>query len=426
MKRETIFSPVFKGSYEKISHDSGLILLLCPMPEFSSATAWMTTRYGSIDTSFRLKSSDPYLKVPEGIAHFLEHKLFEDEEGDAFLRFSQMGGDANAFTSYSQTTYLVESTSQFRENLKILLEMVTTPYFTEKAILKERGIIGQEINMYLDDPDSRLELNLLQALYHNNPLNIDIAGTIQSISEITPDLLYDCYGTFYNLHNMVLTICGNFQVEEVLELCDQILKPSPVVEIDRETVSEPSSIVRLFVTEKKEVSLPLFAIGIKNPPPSQKEYATTMASHVLLAELLAGESSPLFTKLYESGVITSPISSYGLDERGAFPTMYSGESENPQKVLEEFQKAVRSMKEKGIDPRQFERIKRQIYGRVIMSFDNVRAVTGLLTAGFLEERDPFLLIETYQTIDISDVEKVLATSFDFDKMALSVIESTEK
>lgn len=426
MEKEMIFSPIFQGNYERIRHDSGLTLLLCPMEGFSSTHAWMTTRYGSVDTHFRIDPKENYLQVPEGIAHFLEHKLFEDEDGDAFLRFSQMGGDANAFTSYGQTTYLVECTSQFRENLEILLKMVTTPFFTEQAVEKERGIIGQEIKMYMDDPDSRLEYNLLQALYQNHPLRIDIAGTVESIEEITPKLLYDCYQTFYNLNNMVLVVAGNFTVDEVLGVCDKVIKKSPILTINREIIEEPKAVVKHYISEKKAVSQPLFAMGFKNSELPPDEYAKLTAGQAILLELLVGESSPLFTRLYESGLVTTPISAYGFEERGAFPMILSGEAENPEAVIEAIQKEILRFKENGIEPSQVERVKRQIYGRIIMSLDSVRTVTALLTSGFLEKRDPFLLASTYQNVGLSDVEEALQRFFDFDKMAISVIEPDGK
>ncbi|MBP1577986.1 MAG: insulinase family protein, partial [Oscillospiraceae bacterium] len=230
MLTETVVSRNLAENYTKIEHPSGLTLMLCPMEGFSSAYALFATRYGSIDSVFAVGDGE-FTEVPAGIAHFLEHKLFESEEGDAFALYAKTGASANAYTSFDRTAYLFSCTDKFDESIEILINLVTKPYFTAQTVQKEQGIIGQEIRMYDDDPEWRVYFNLLGALYHDHPLKTDIAGTVESISEITADLLYSCYHAFYNLNNMVLAVAGNFDIDTVVKACDKMLIPASDVKV---------------------------------------------------------------------------------------------------------------------------------------------------------------------------------------------------
>ncbi|MDR2931473.1 MAG: insulinase family protein, partial [Oscillospiraceae bacterium] len=241
-EKNVINSARIKESYTKIEHASGLTMLLYPMRGFSSAYALFATKYGSVDTCFKTNEDEDFLQVPEGIAHFLEHKLFESEDGDAFTRYAKTGASANAYTSFDRTAYLFSCTDNFNESLDILLDFVTKPYFTRETVQKEQGIIGQEIKMYEDNPEWRVFFNLLLALYHEHPLRVDIVGTVDSIAKIDADILYRCYSTFYNLNNMVLCIAGNFDVDDVVKAADRILKPSRDITIERKNKPEPRSV----------------------------------------------------------------------------------------------------------------------------------------------------------------------------------------
>ena len=201
--------------YFKVAHPSGLTIYLYPKPEYKSTYAIFGTNYGSIDTKFQVKGSKEVIEVPDGIAHYLEHKLFESEEGDAFSEYAKTGAIANAYTSFDFTGYLFSCSENFDESLKILLNFVQSPYFTEETVKKEQGIIGQEIRMYEDNPDWKVLFNLLNCLYHNHPVKKDIAGSIESIAEITAEKLYTCYKCFYNLNNMSICIVGNIDYKSV-------------------------------------------------------------------------------------------------------------------------------------------------------------------------------------------------------------------
>ncbi|MBQ1967206.1 MAG: insulinase family protein, partial [Clostridia bacterium] len=224
MKEKLIKNDLLKEEYYEIDHESGLKIFVMEKPDYNGAYALFGTKYGSVDTCFKIKGAESYTTVPEGIAHFLEHKLFESEELDAFERFAETGANANAYTSFDRTCYLFQCSGEFEKNLEILLDFVKAPYFTEETVQKEQGIIGQEIRMYQDSPDWQVLFNLLRGLYSKNPVRIDIAGTIESIAEINADLLYSCYKTFYNNSNMCLAVAGNVKTEEVINIADKVLK----------------------------------------------------------------------------------------------------------------------------------------------------------------------------------------------------------
>ena len=219
-----IENEILGEGYYSIDHKSGLKILVYPKPEYTSTYAVFGTKYGSIDTRFKRSDTESFTEIPAGTAHFLEHKLFESEELDAFQRYAKTGASANAYTSFDRTCYLFACTGHFKENFEILLDFVRHPYFTEATVQKEQGIIGQEIDMYKDSPEWECLFNLLECLYHKHPVKIDIAGTKESIAEITAEMLFSCYETFYNLSNMALAVAGKTTVEEVLEIADRLLE----------------------------------------------------------------------------------------------------------------------------------------------------------------------------------------------------------
>ena len=287
---ERITDKILGESYLKVEHPSGLKIYLAKKSGFSSYYAIFGTAYGSIDTCFS-RNGGKAVSVPEGIAHFLEHKLFESEELDAFQLFSKTGAYANAYTSFDRTCYLFGCSSKFEENLKILLEFVQSPYFTAETVKKEQGIIGQEIVMYEDDPEWRVMFNLLKILYHKHPVRIDIAGTVESISHIDDKLLYECYNTFYNLSNMFLCLVGDFDEEEILHIIDENLKVGEKVEIKRETAAEDDSIVEGYTEQKLAVANPLFMIGFKDKSNSGYVGLRRRVAMDILLEMLCGTAS---------------------------------------------------------------------------------------------------------------------------------------
>ena len=247
-----VFESEIGESYIKAVHPSGLKIYILEKPQYNSAYAVFGTKYGSIDTCFTVNGEET--RVPEGIAHFLEHKLFESEDGDAFTKYAATGAYANAYTSFDRTCYLFSCSDRFYDNLGILLDFVQSPYFTEQTVAKEQGIIGQEIRMYDDSPEWRVMFNMLMNMYHRHPVRIDIAGTVESIAEINADLLYKCYNTFYNPSNMFVCIAGNVNAEKVLSQINGAVKTNAPHEITRNFEEEPDSVVNSCCEQKLAVA----------------------------------------------------------------------------------------------------------------------------------------------------------------------------
>ena len=253
-----IKSEILGEKYFEVDHKSGLKIFIMPKENYSSSYAVFGTKYGSIDTKFKRSDSDEWITVPEGIAHFLEHKLFENEDLDAFARYAKTGASANAYTSFDKTCYLFQCSGNFEASLEILLDFVTHPYFTKETVEKEQGIIGQEITMYYDVAGWMSTFNLLRCLYKNHPVRIDIAGTVESIAQITDRLLYDCYNTFYNLNNMCLAVVGDVTPEQVLAVCDKMLEKAEPLSIERSFDDEPREIVESYAEYNLAMSMPVF------------------------------------------------------------------------------------------------------------------------------------------------------------------------
>lgn len=407
--------------YYRLVHSSGLTVMLCPMPAYSTAYALFGTRYGSIDESFRTSAEEHYTTMPAGIAHFLEHKLFENEEGDAFSEYSKTGASANAYTSFDRTAYLFGCTDNFKQSLDILLHLVVSPYFTPASVEKEQGIIGQEITMYDDNPEWRVYFNLLSALYQNHPIRVDIAGTIESISKINADILYKCYHTFYNLSNMVLSIAGNFQVEEVLEALDQHLKPSAPVTIDRKPVDEPQEVATSRVEQKLQVAMPLFQIGFKGPAGTAKENMVNQTIMEVLVEAIVGEATPLYRKLYDLGLINATFGDEVLAGESYFTTIFAGESKDPDQIYKLLLEGIEEFRQKGISEENFERAKRACYGRYIGMYGNVESMASIMMMSEFASMSAYHMLEVFLDMDCQQVNELLHSHLDPQFAALSVV-----
>ena len=239
MKETLIKNHLLKEEYYEIDHESGLKIFVMEKPDYNGAYALFGTKYGSVDTCFKLENEDSFTSVPEGIAHFLEHKLFESEELDAFERFAETGANANAYTSFDRTCYLFQCSGEFEKNLEILLDFVKAPYFTEETVKKEQGIIGQEIKMYDDSASWRVLFGILEGLYHNHTVKDDIAGTVESIAQITPEMLYKCAEAFYSPSEMVLSVAGNITEQQLIDAVERAGFTAAKHDVIRENITEP-------------------------------------------------------------------------------------------------------------------------------------------------------------------------------------------
>ena len=306
------------------------------------------------------------------------------------------------------------------ESLEILLDFVQSPYFTEQTVQKEQGIIGQEIRMYDDDPQWRVMFNLLKALYHHHPVKIDIAGTVESIAEITPEYLYRCYHTFYNLNNMALCVAGNIDPERVLELCDKMLKPSEQIEVERIFEEEPAGVVQERVEQKLSVTIPLFQLGFKEP--ARRRTVQELAQTDVLLELLASDASPLYRRLLDQNLInTASFGSEYFEGPGYAAVIFSGESKDPDAVAKEIRGEVERLRREGIPAEAFERARKAVYGRNVAALNSAEAIANAMISLTFAERELFSYIDALAAVQLPDVQKRLEEQLLTENSALSVV-----
>ncbi len=419
MKKE-VFLSRFGESYVKYTHPSGLKIFVAEKPGFSSNYAIFGTKYGSIDTFFSNDSGESFISVPEGIAHFLEHKLFESEDGDAFTRYAATGASANAYTSFDRTCYLFSCSQRFYDNLDILLDFVQSPYFTKKTVEKEQGIIGQEIRMYDDSPSWRVLFNMLETMYLNHPVRIDIAGTVESIAKITDKLLYDCYDTFYNPANMFVCVAGNVKADEIADFVSSHLKEKEKVEVIRGKHREPDTVKADYVEAKLEVASPQFCLGFKENCDTPEKTAKERISMGVTLEVLAGDCSPLYKRLTDLELINDEFETEYFTGTGYACIMFSGESEKPEKVKAEIISEINLLLSEGIDEQLLNTVKRAMYGDVIRRFDSCEAIVSQMVECAMFGYDLFEEQEILEKISSADVLNCL-NKLKEEKSVLSVI-----
>ncbi|MBO5505791.1 MAG: insulinase family protein [Clostridia bacterium] len=412
------------------THESGLKIYVIPKKEFSKSYAIYGTEYGSLHREFIPLGDTEKVVLPDGVAHFLEHKLFEEEDGtDAFNRFAETGASANAFTSFNITAYLFTCTDRFYDNLDILLDFVNKPYFTEKNIAKEQGIIGQEIKMYEDDPNWRVYFNALTAMYHNNPVKIDIAGSVESIAKITPELLYKCTDTFYNPSNMRLVCVGDVEPEKVAEFVDKHIPKDRVSgEVVKFEVAEPKERVQEYIEQKLSVSSPIFNIAFKETETGVcgEELLKREIETDILLEVLFGNSSSAYSEMYEKGIIDGSFEVDCEFEKEYGFTLIGGESKVPKEVYEKVLSVIKDAKEKGIDEKAVKRAKKLLIGDNLRKFNNVEAVGVEFIKDFMKNINYLDYTETVEKITMEDIMNRLNTHFDTENAVLSVVKPLEE
>lgn len=408
-------------SYFEIDHPSGLKILVYPKKNYAATYAVFGTRYGSIDTEFRLNGEEKFTCVPEGIAHFLEHKLFESEDLDAFERYAKTGASANAYTSFDKTCYLFSCTGKFQESLEILLDFVTHPYFTEKTVQKEQGIIGQEIQMCRDEAGWEALFSLLRAMYKTHPVRIDIAGTVESIAEITPELLYKCYETFYNFSNMVLCVAGNVTPDEVLSVADRLLKPQKPIQIERKFHREPREVAESYTEETLSVAFPIFSLGFKEAVETPERSLREILISDIILEAVAGKTSAFYSELLEAGLINTSFESEYFCGYGYAAWIFTGESPDGREVQKRITARIRALQETGISKADFERIRKKLYGRSIMQFNDIDGIANAMVSAYFCKEGLFDETEILQSLTLDEVNVRLRTALQTDCASLSVI-----
>lgn len=416
---EKIYGRIIDETCLKYTHQSGVTVYMLPMKGYSSAVAQFSVRFGSQDNAFSVNGGE-LVRAPDGTAHYLEHKLFESEEKDAFSLFAQTGAMCNAGTSFDYTQYYFGCTNDFKKNLEILLGFVQEPYFTPENVEKERGIIGQEITMYRDNPNWRVFTGLLEGLYSVNPVRNDIAGTVESISRITDKTLYDCYNAYYNPANMYLCVAGNFDPEEVMAVCADKLKSRAPLDVRSAEIDEPYAVNKTLVELAMPVAKPIFEIGFKRPYLGGQHAVDEYILFNMLFDLMFGGTSKFFTQMREKGLINEEFSDSVFSGRGHLFPFVRGESPDPERVAEEVGKTIRAFKAAPPSRSDFDRIKRMTYGSLVREWGNVNSVADTLSDAALSGNDPFSVINTAAEADYEKtVEKLL--DLDENNMCISIV-----
>lgn len=420
--KEVITSPLTGDSLIHFKHSSGLDVYVCEMPGFSSVNALFAAKYGSLNTTFRKAGEEHFTTIPEGTAHFLEHKLFEDKDRKEFDPFAKTGASGNAFTSFDKTCYFFSCSKNYTDSLEILLDFVQKPYFTKENVAKEMGIIGQEIKMTNDNPDSRIFYNLAKCMFHNHPVKTDIAGTAESIAKIDADLLYKCYDTFYNLNNMVLSISGNVSVDEIISICDKCLKPCENNGLETVMPFEPEEIVSPEIHEKFPVGTDFFQLGFKCRPRSGMDLLKASMTGSVAASIISDASTDMYKQLLSREIINSSFNSDIISGDGFFAVIFSGESLHPDTVRDAVIAEIDRIKRDGVSDEIFQRIKRSTYGLYIRELNNVEAVAGMMMNSHLEGYSPYDPITVLSELSADDVYNFICSELRSDRLVLSVIE----
>lgn len=420
MIKERVYDRIGETLYTQVLNN-GLSIYTIPKPGFSKSYAFFATNYGGADRRFKLRGK--WLDTPAGIAHFLEHKMFDTEKGNALMELAANGASPNAFTSNEITAYYFQCTKGFYQNLKTLLEFVSVPYFTEDSVSKEQGIIGQEIRMIHDKPNSRIYYNFLKALYKNHPARDTIAGTEESIAQITAQTLYDCHKVFYNPSNMVLCVVGDVDAEKIGEIAEEIL-PKDAAEIPVKDYGEkekPAPFMQR-LEEKMEVSLPIFMAGTKVLGEYRgDDYLKCELAGDLASRYIAGPSSPLYSKLYTDGLITGNFG-MGVDiGRSLTTVMFSGESREPDKVVDAIKNEIEAIIKSGLDSDRISNLKKMRTGSLIRGLNHFENICYAQSEAHFADTTELMQVEVLEKVSDCDIINFLKEHLNPQNFALSLI-----
>ncbi len=399
---------------------NGLQIHVVPKPDFARSYAFFATRYGGMDTRFQL--GEDWLDTPAGIAHYLEHKMFDTKEGNALQELAKNGAEPNAFTSNAITGYYFDSTDCFEKNLEILLSFVSVPYFTDESVAKEQGIIGQEIRMIEDNPDWQIYTRMVNALYANSTARTSIAGTVESISHITAQTLYDCHKAFYTPSNMVLTVVGNVDAHHVCDLARKILPREGGPAIRRDYGVEPDAVAQRETRLAMEVSMPQFLCGFKCAPAAEGEdYLRTSVIGDMACDILLGDSSPLYLRLYDQGLINSSFGGAYEMLPGVAYLYAGGDSKDARTVVAEIQKEAARLVREGIDEDFYRQVRRAAFGTNLRGLNSFENIAVSLSEGYFHGYDPFRFPQIFDTITKDDLTAFLRDNVTEERTVLSEI-----
>ncbi len=409
--------------------ENGLKVFFMPKVGYTKQYAIFSTNYGSIDNTFIPLGSSEEITVPEGIAHFLEHKLFEEPNQNIFDKFSKLGANVNAFTNFNQTSYLFDCTDNFYENLELLVHFVQNPYLTDENVEKEKGIIGQEIRMYEDNPNWKVFFNCLKTMYINHPVKIDIAGTVESIQPINKELLTTCYDTFYNSSNMVLFVIGDLSFEDIMKTVNNTEKQTGKIEekIERIFPIEPKKVQSALIEEIMETAVPLFYMGFKDYDlglTGNQQVKKDSITNIIL-EMLFGQSSVFFNELYLEGLIDNNFGSYYTGKDTFGHSLIAGQSINPELVFEKIKELINRPVEEILKEEDFIRIKSKNLGSFIMGLNSIEFIANNFVDLYFDDFNLLDYLDLIETISLEDLVDRFHKHFTNDNFVLSIIKPAE-
>lgn len=397
---------------------SGVKCYIIPKKGFAEKQAMVAVSYGSCDDSYIVSGETK--ETPEGVAHFLEHKLFEEEDGNAFDKFSALGGNANAFTNFNSTAYYFNTTESFDDNFKLLLSFVSKPYFTDENVAKEKSIISQEINMYEDNPMWRIHFNMLKSMYHKHPVRHNIAGTIDSISNIGKDLLYECYNNFYTPCNTVIVCAGDVNPESICEMADKFLTLPENKAVERNYGDEPNAVAAEYIEAKMNIDRPMFHFGFKETDFDTPVLKKSAATKILL-DIIIGEGSEAYESLYQKGLIDDSFSFEYLSAMSYGQSVLSGFSDNPGEIESYLFERLDGLKSNGISEADFSRIRNKHIGRFIRGFNTIDAICMGQIDYFLKDADLFDAVDSYMGLGLDFINDRLRSHFIKEAMVTSLV-----
>lgn len=403
--------------------ENGLTVMVVPKPGVKKKYIIWGTNYGSLDNKFIVPGEENITEVPDGVAHFLEHKMFEQEgKPNSLDVLSSLGVNANAYTTNDHTAYLYECTENFYEALDEFMDYVQHPYFTDENVEKEKGIIIQEINMYQDYPEYILYMNAIKAMYKESPVRIDIAGTEETVRKIDKDILYKCYNTFYNPSNMAMVITGDFEPEKIIEeVKSRLIDKKGTSEIKRIYPEEPKEIMQKSIETKMDISMPLFMIAFKQSEKLSKDIIKKTIGIEIILNILVGKSSNLYKKLYSEGIISAEM---GFDyecTRNYGHLIIQGQTTDPTVVVNSFKNELEKLKKEGLNEEDFMRTKKSIYGSYIKIFNNVQEISTMFLADYFKDVNSLDYLEEYKTVTKEYTEELIKNMFNEDKMVISTV-----
>ncbi len=414
--------PTIGETLHEFEHASGLRVYVLPKKGFGKSFALFAADFGSVHNAFT--ADGVKIRVPDGVAHFLEHKLFEEEEGNVFEKFSALGASANAYTSFDMTGYLFSATANVYESLEVLIRFVQSPFFTEENVEKEKGIIGQEIDMYRDDPGWNCFYNGLRAMYEKHPVRIDIAGSAESIAKIDKTLLYQCYNAFYAPKNMLLFVAGDVDPEKVRETVEKTAADRRSPEVEFALPEEPSGLVQTEIEAEFMVSRPMFSLSFKEVPLDDPVYAD--AVYEILGSLLFGKSTSLYKELYAENLISDSFS-YGYTAGKGYAFMQiESESPLPEKVREKVLAHIEKVRREGLREEDFARVKKSVFGSIVRLMDDTEKIAHNFVPMAFRGGDFLTYPDVVRALTREEVEKVLCDGLSADKCVLSVIKPKKR